>query len=128
MHYRRITKNQEAAEDDDPFRELQDEIDDLSSLQPNLFKEEFDATTFAEVDSEVIAVQPPPSDVEIAAELLETEGVSGNGVDYSGEVDDERVKCPDKNELLQVIETMQRVSLFLDKRDTIQYYVSHTES
>ena len=58
------------AEDDDPFRELQDKI-----VQPNLIKEDVDANTFADVDVEVIAVQSPPSDAEIVAELLETEGV-----------------------------------------------------
>ena len=115
------TENQETAiaEDDDPFRELQDEIDDLRSVQPNLIEEDFDATTFADVDAEVIAVQPPPSDAEIVAELLETESVSDDDDYYSGEVADEPVKCPDKNELLQVIETLQRFSLLLDKGDTI---------
>ena len=63
-------------EDDDPFWELQDEIDELRSVEPNLIEEDFDATTFADVDAEVIAVQPPPSDAEIEADLLETEGVS----------------------------------------------------
>ena len=52
-------------EDDDPFRELQDEIDDLRSVQPNLIEEDFYTTTFADVDAEVIAVQPPPADPEI---------------------------------------------------------------
>ena len=79
------TESQETtiAEDDDPFRELQDEIDDLRSVQPNLIEEDFDATTFADVDAEVIAVQPPPSDAEIVAELLETEGVSDDDDYYS---------------------------------------------
>ena len=57
------------AEDDNPFWELQDEIDDLCSVQPNLIKEDFDATTFADVDAEVIAVQPSPSNAESVAEL-----------------------------------------------------------
>ena len=124
------TESQETAiaEDDNPFRELQDKIDDLRSVQPNLIEENFDATTFAHVDAEVIAVQPPPSDAEIVAELLETEGVSDDDDDYSGEVADEPVKCPDKNELLQVIQTLQRFSLFLDKGDTIQSYTSRIES
>ena len=124
------TESQEAAivEDDDPFRELQDEIDDLLSVQPDLIEEDFDTTTFADVDAEAIAVQPPPSNAEIVAELLEMEGVSGDDDDYSGEVTDEPVKCPDKNELLQVIETLQRFSLFLDKGDTIQSYASRIES
>ena len=107
------------AEDDDPFRELRDEIDDLRSVQPNLIEEDFDATTFADVDAKVMAMQPPPSDAEIVAELLETEGVSDDDYYFSGEVADEPVKCPDKNELLQVIETLQRFSLLLDKGDTI---------
>ena len=116
------TESQETAiaEDDDPFRELQDEIDDLRSVKPNLIEEVFDATTFADVDVEVIAVQYPPSDAEIVAEVLETKGVSDHDDHYSGEIADEPVKCPDKNELLQVIETLQRFSLFLDKGDTIQ--------
>ena len=80
------TESQETAivEDDDPFQELQDEIDDLRSVQPDLTEEDFDATTFADVDAEVIAVQPSPSDAKIVAELLETEGVSDDGDDYSG--------------------------------------------
>ena len=57
------------AEDDDPFRELKDEIDDFRSVQPNLIKEDFDATNFADVDAEVRAVQPPPSNAEFVAEL-----------------------------------------------------------
>ena len=117
------------AEDDDPFRELQYEIDDLRSVQRNLIEEDFDATTFADVDAEVIAVQPPPSEAEIVAELLQMEKVSDDGDDdYSDEVADEPEKCPDKNELLQVIETLQRFSLFLDKGDTIQSYASRIES
>ena len=47
-------------------------------------------------------MQPPPSDVEILAELLETEDISDDYY-YSGEVADVPVKWPDENELLQVI-------------------------
>ena len=124
------TESQETAiaEGDDPFQELQDEIDDLRSVQPNLIEEDFDATIFVDVDVEVRAVQPPPSDAEIVAELVETEGVSNDDDDYSGEVADEPVKCPDKNELLRVIETLQKFSLVLDKGDTIQSYASRTGS
>ena len=48
--------------------------------------------------------------------------------DGSGKSADEPVKCPDKNELLQVIENLQRFSLFLDKGETIQSYASRIES
>ena len=54
---------------------------------------------------------------------METEGVSDDDDDYySGDVVDEPVNCPDKNELLQVINTLQKFSVFLDKEDTIQSY------
>ena len=125
------TESQETAiaEDDNLFRELQDEIDSDRSVQPNLIEEDFDATTFADVDAEVIAVQPPPSDAEVVAELLETEGINDYYYYYySSEVADEPVKCPDENELLQVIETLQRFSKFLDKGDTIQSCASRIES
>ena len=69
-------------------------------------------------------MQPPLFNAEIVAKLLETEGVSeDDDDDYSGEVADKPVKCLDKNELLQVIETFQRFFLFLDKWDTIQSYL-----
>ena len=89
-------------------------------------------------------MQPPPSDAKIVAELLETEAVSDYYYQsysssyyyyyyfyhyyYSVEVADEPVKCPDKNKPFQVIETLQRFSLFLDKGDTIQSYASRIES
>ena len=91
------TESQETAtaEDDDPFQELQDKIDDLRFAQRNLIEQDFDAITFADVDAEVIARQPPPSDAEIVVELLETEGISDDDDDddddYSGEVADEPV-------------------------------------
>ena len=67
-------------------------------------------------------MQPPPSDAEIVAELLETKGVSDNDDNYPDEIVDEPVKCLDKNDLLQ------RFSLLLDKEDTIQSYASRIES
>ena len=102
------TESQETvvAEDDNPFRELQDEIEDLRSIRPNLNEEDFDTITFVNVDAEIIPVQSPFSDTEIVAELLETEGISDDDDNYSGEFPDEPVKCTDKNELLQVIKTL----------------------
>ena len=117
-------------EDEHPFQELQDKTDYLCSVQPNLIEKDFDITTSANVDADILAVQPPPSDAEIIAELLEMEGVSDDDdyyYYYSHEVADEQVKCPDKNELLQVIKTLQRFSLFLDKGDTIPSYASRIE-
>ena len=69
------SESQEAAiaEDENPFQELQNEIDDPASVQPELFAEYMDAAFFTDVDEEVATVQPPPTDAEIVAGLLDTE-------------------------------------------------------
>ena len=66
-------------------------------------------------------MQPPPSDAKIVAVLLQTKGVSDDDYDYSSEVADEPVKCPDKNELMQVV---KKFSLFIDNGETIGSYAS----
>ena len=113
------TESQEIAiaEDDNPFRELQDKIGDLRSVQPNFIEEDFDATTFADVDAEVKAVQPPPSDAEIVAELLEMEGVSDDDDYYSIEVVDKSVKYPDKISCCK-LSRLCRCSLYFKTRGT----------
>ena len=58
----------------------------------------------------------------------DAEGVSDDNDDYSGKFAGEPVKCPDKNEMLQIIKTLQIFSLFLHKRDRIQSYASRIES
>ena len=53
-----------------------------------------DGASFTDVDAKVAAVQPPPTDAEIVAWLLETEDVSD--YDNSVEVEYEIVECPDR--------------------------------
>ena len=69
-------------------------------------------------------LQPPPSDAEIVGELLETEDVS-NDNDNAIKTEDEPVYCPDRNELLQIIETMQKFSLFSKDGTIVQSYANH---
>ena len=54
------------AENDHSFKELEEEIENM------------DAVSFTDVNPEVLAVQPPHSDAEIVAKLLETEDVSND--------------------------------------------------
>ena len=71
-------KSQKAtiAEDNVPFKELEEEIENLRLIQLDLFSESTDKASFSDVDAEVLAVQPPPSDAEIGVELLQTEDVN----------------------------------------------------
>ena len=111
------------AEDDDPFKELEEEIENLSSIQPDLISENMDKVSFTDVDAEVLAVQPPPSDAEILAELLETEDVSNDNSDAI-ETEDEPVYCTNRNELLQIIQTMQKF-LFSKDGTIVQSHANH---
>ena len=123
------SESQEAAiaEDDDPFKELQDEIDDLLSIEPDHFAENIDAASLTDVDAGVAAIQRSPTDAEIVAELLVNEEEDGSDDESVVEEEDEPLQCPNENELLQVIETLQRFSLFSDKGSTIQTYVNNLE-
>ena len=58
-------------EDNIPFKKLV-EIENLRSIQLDLVSKNVDAASFTDVNLEVAVVQPPLSDAEIVAKLLET--------------------------------------------------------
>lgn len=107
-----LSESQKAAkaEEDYPFKE--EEIENQRLVQPDLVSGNMDAASFTDGDAENLAVQPPPSDTEIVAKLLEMEDVS-NDNDNTIKIEDEPVHCLGRNELLRIIETMQKISLFL---------------
>ena len=94
-----FAENQHAAiaEEDDPFKDLLDEIDALRTVQPDLIPEDINAASLVDVDAEVSAVQPPPTDAEILADFLETDNISDESVDYSDDVEDAPMECLGKN-------------------------------
>ena len=112
-----LSESQKAAkaEEDYPFKE--EDIENQRLVQPDLVSGNMDAASFTDGDAENLAVQPPPSDTEIVAKLLEMEDVSNDNKN-AVKTDDDPVNCPDRNELLQIIDTMQRISLF-SKDDVI---------
>ena len=103
------SENQRAvlAEDNVPFKELKKEF----LFEPVLVSENMDEASFTAIDAEVPVVQPPLSDAELVVEPMETESVS-NDNDDPIETEDEPVYCPDRKELLQIIETMQNSPCF----------------
>ena len=90
------------AEDNHPFQEMEEETENIRSIQPDLVSEGMDADSFNYVDAEFLTVHPPPSDAEIAAELFETEDVSTDN-DDAIKTEDEPVYFPDRNELSQIL-------------------------
>ena len=116
-------ENQDAviAKEDDPFKDLQDEIDALRTVQPDLIPEDINAASLVDVDAEVSAVQPPPTDAEILADFLKTDNISDEElVDDSDDVEDVPMECPGKNEVLHALELFQKFSLFAADGDTVQ--------
>ena len=90
---------------------MEEEIENLLSIQPVLVSENMGAASFTDVNAEVLAAQPPLFEAEIVVELLETEVVSNDNEDAI-ETEDEPVYFPDRNELLQITSTMKKLSLF----------------
>ena len=95
------SKKTAIAEKNDRLKELEEDIENLHSIQPDFVSESNDAASFTDVDSEVLAVQSPPSAAEMVAELLETKDVS-NDKDDAIATKDEPVYWPDRNELLKI--------------------------
>ena len=64
-------ENQDAAiaEEYDPFNDVQDEIDALRTVQPDHILEDINAASLVDVDAEVSAVQPPPTNAETLADF-----------------------------------------------------------
>ena len=96
--------NQRAAiaEEDDPFKDLQDGIDVLRNVQPDLVPEDVNASSLIDVDSEVSAVQPPLTDSEILADFFKIGDISDGDdeiIDASDDIEEEPVECPGKTNL-----------------------------
>ena len=108
--------NQEAAiaEDDNPFKDLQDEIDVLRNVQSDLVPD-VNASSLIDVDSEVSAVQPPLTNSEILAEFFKTGDISDGDdkiIYASDDIEEEPVKCHGKTDLLNAVVLLQKFSLF----------------
>ena len=109
--------NQEAAiaEEDYPFKDLQDEIDVLRNVQPDLVPEDVSASSLTDVDL--------LTDSEILAEFFKTGEISDGDdeiIDASNDIEEEPVECPGKSDLLNALELPQKFSLFSANGETVQ--------
>ena len=111
-------------EEDDLFKKLEQEINNLRSIQPDLVSDNMNEASFAEVDAEVLAVQLPPFEAETVAELLGTEDVS-NDNDDAIETEEKPVYFHNRNKLLQIVEPMQKFSLFSKDDVVVRSYANH---
>ena len=75
------------ADEDDPFKDLQNEIDALRNLQADLVPEDVNAASLTDVDAEIFRVQPLLTGSEIIGEFFETGNIS-DGDDGVADVSD----------------------------------------
>ena len=120
------SQNAAITEYDNPFKELEEEIENLRSVQPDLVLATIDASSFTDVDAEIAAVQPPLSDAEIIMDLLDTEDGSNDDDDDgdNGSCEDEPVACPKFSDLLEMVEMMKQFSLFSKNGEIVQSYAN----
>ena len=111
-------------EEDDLFKKLEEEINNLRSIQPNLVSDNMNEASFAEVDAEVLAVQLPPFEAKTVAELLGTEDIS-NENDDAIKTEEKPVYFHNRNKLLQIVESMQKFSLFSKDDAVVRSYANH---
>ena len=109
--------NQEAAiaEEGGPFEDLQDEIDVLRNVQPDLVPEDVSASSLIDVDL--------LTDSEILAEFFKTGEISDGDdeiIDASNDIEEEPVECPGKTDLMNILELLQKFSLFSANGEAIQ--------
>ena len=108
---------------DDPFKDLQDEINVLRNVQRDLVPEDVNASSLIDVDSEVSAVQPPLTDSKILVEFFKTGDISNGDderIDASNDIEEVPVECPGKTDLLNALELLQKFSLFSVNDEAIQ--------
>ena len=65
------------ADEDGPFKDLQNEFDALQNIQPDLVLGDVNAASLTDVDADVSAVQPHLTNLEISAEFFETSNITG---------------------------------------------------
>ena len=119
------TGNQETtiADEDDPFKDLQNETDALRNLKPDLVPEDVNAATLTDVDAEVFKVQPLLIDSELLAEFFKTGNTSDGDekvINVSDGLEEEPIECPGKSDLLLALETLQKSSLFSTNGKAVQ--------
>ena len=111
-------------EEDDLFKELEEVIENICPIQLDFVSENMDAASFTDVDAEVLTVQPPSSEAENLVKLLGAEDVN-NDNDDAVETETGPVYYPERNELLEIIETVQKFSLFSKDGAIVQSSVDH---
>lgn len=95
---------------DNPFKELQDKIDALRSIELDTLEENINMALLINKDGDVSVEQILPIYTKILSKLLEVDETQddGNSVDDGGDTGDEPREYLERKDLLHGIEVLQR--------------------
>ena len=113
-------------EDDDPFKDLEEAINDFRERLPDNVPEDLNASVLIDVDDELSTTGSTQSDAEILAEVM---GDAGADKEVDDDVDfyDESPTHPSSHEVESDIEILQRFSLFYNDGDELQKLISKAD-
>lgn len=113
-------------EEDDPFKDLEEAINDFRERLPDDVPEDFNASVLIDVDDELSTTGSTQSDAEILAEVM---GDAGADKEVDDDVDfyDESPTHPSSHEVESAIEILQRLSLFYNDGDELRKLISKAD-
>ena len=115
---------------DDPFKSLEEELDNLRKLDDNAVQDTQSAESSVEFDSEVVTSASCMSDADILAELIRPDSIEDedddddNDNDLNDNIDD--LDCPppltrpSKGDIEEALDKLQDLSLFSSYGDEIR--------
>ena len=101
---------------DDPFKDLQEQLDKLAIYNPKFFPEGTTANDIVSVDDSVTGTEPLMTDDAILCDVLDDEGseTKNNTDDVSNDP-----ICPQSSDVHQALDVLQEYMLFSDKGEFI---------
>ena len=106
---------------DDPFKDLQEQLDKLAVYNAKFFPEGTTANGIVSVDDSLTSTEPPMTDDAILCDFLDEEG-SESEYDVA-DVSNEPI-CPQSSNVRQVLDVLREYMLFSDNGEFIHKRLS----
>ena len=115
---------------DDPFKGLEEKLNNLRKLDKNAVEDTLSAESFVELDSEAVTSASCMSDVDIPAEVIQPDSIEDedddddNDIDLNDNIDD--LDCPppltrpSKGDIEEALDKLQGLSMFSFYGDKIR--------
>ena len=101
---------------DDPFKDLQEQLDKLAVYNPEFFPEGTTANDIVSVDDSLTSTEPLMTDDAILCDVLDEEGCETE--DDTDDVSDELI-CPQSSDVRQAMDVLREYMLFSDNGEFI---------